>query len=92
MPAWLQQVILAVAGVLLLQFILFVRWFWRRMMDDVINRKFIKDMAVNHLPYIYECLKQIGELNGVQIPTPPAVQWVDINNGNGHKPSWHQMT
>jgi hypothetical protein len=90
MPTWLQQLLLAVSSLILFQFILFARWLWRRMMDDAINRKFIRDMAINHLPHIYHGMKRIAETNGVELDEPPPVQWVDLSNGHGK--SWREMT
>lgn len=36
----------------LLQFILFLRWLYRRIRNDEITRAFVEDMATNHLPHI----------------------------------------
>lgn len=51
-----------------------------------IQRKFVADMATNHLPHIYHALAKIGASLGLELDEPPAVQWVQINgNGkNGH--------
>ena len=38
------------------QFILFVRWIYRRVRNDEIMRMFVEEMATSHLPHIYELL------------------------------------
>ena len=52
MPAHWYAVLTAVvsAGV---QFVLFLRWLHRRMRNDEITRAFVRDIATNHLPHIY---------------------------------------
>src|ERR1700735_4089696 len=37
-----------------IQFVLFLRWLYRRIRNDELLRIFVEDMATNHLPHIYE--------------------------------------
>ena len=60
MPACLQQLFVAVAGVLLLQAILFVRWLWRRTIIDKITETFVRDIATIHRPYVRGLLQARG--------------------------------
>jgi hypothetical protein len=71
------------------QAVVFLRWIYRRIRDDEINRAFVRDMATNHLPHIYHGMKQIAQANGIELEDPPPVRWIDLNS-NGK--SWHRMT
>ncbi len=42
------------------QFVLFLRWLHRRMRNDEIVRAFVRDIATNHLPHIYNALQKIA--------------------------------
>ena len=70
---------------MLVQFGWFVRWLYRRRRDDEIQRAFIRDMALNHLPHLYHALRQIAEHNGVTLEEPPLIRYVEINNGEGKR-------
>ncbi|HTU36311.1 MAG TPA: hypothetical protein VMF66_21100, partial [Candidatus Acidoferrum sp.] len=55
----------------LVQFALFLRWLYRRIRDDELNRAFVHDMATNHLPHIYQLLLKLCEKQDVDVePTP----------------------
>jgi hypothetical protein len=64
------------------QSVLFLRWLHRRMRDDEINRAFIRDLALNHLPHIYGALQSICEQQGITVHAAPAVHFVDLNAAN----------
>jgi len=66
------------------QFFIFLRWLHRRMRDDEIRRAFIRDMALNHLPHLYQALRQIVTHLGLQLEEPPSVQFLELN-GNERK-------
>ncbi len=51
--------ILAALVPIVAQFVLFLRWLHRRMRDDEIARAFVRDVATNHLPHIYNALQKI---------------------------------
>ena len=74
---------LAVAVPLLLQFVVFFRWLHRRLRDDEIHRAFVRDVATNHLPHIYDALHRIAEHQGIQLGLPPMVRFVDIDGSSG---------
>jgi hypothetical protein len=63
----------------LVQFFIFLRWLHRRTRDDEIRRAFIRDMAVNHLPHLYQGLRQIGDRLGLKLKEPPPVQFLELN-------------
>jgi hypothetical protein len=67
------------------QFVLFLRWLHRRMRDDEINRAFIRDLALSHLPHIYGALQSICEQQGIKVHTAPVVRFVDLHSANGHR-------
>ncbi len=71
----------AATSLILVQGVLFFRWIFRRVRDDQINRAFVRDMAMNHLPHIYHALKRIAQENGVELSDPPPVRWIDLTNG-----------
>lgn len=60
------------------QFALFLRWLHRRVRDDEITRKFVTDIATNHLPHIYSALRQIAAEQGITLEEPPLVRFVDL--------------
>ena len=74
---------LAVAIPFLLQLIVFLRWLHRRMRDDEIHRAFVRDVATNHLPHIYDALYRIAEQQGIKLGLPPMVRFVDIDGSGG---------
>ena len=72
---------MASAGV---QFVLFLRWLHRRMRDDEITRAFVRDVAENHLPHIYNALRKIAAQQGIDLDETPLVQFVAFNGQGGH--------
>jgi hypothetical protein len=63
------------------QFVVFLRWIHRRMRDDEINRVFLRDLALHHLPCIYRALYRMAERQGIALDEMPIVNFVDIQNG-----------
>jgi len=61
------------------QFVIFLRWLHRRMRNDEITRAFVRDIATNHLPHIYNALQQIASRQGIALDETPLVQFVDLN-------------
>lgn len=61
------------------QFIMFLRWMYRRIRKDEVTRIFVQDMATNHLPHIYELLQRLCEQQGIEGTKPPVVRWIDLN-------------
>ena len=74
-PYWIAAVVPIVV-----QFGLFIRWLYRRLRDDEIQRAVIRDIALNHLPHIYSVLRQIAERNGIAIDEPPLIRFLELNN------------
>jgi len=68
----------------LLQLVLFPRWLHRRMRNDEIARAFVRDIATNHLPHIYNALQKIAAGQGIELDETPLVRFVDLN---GHRHS-----
>ena len=64
------------------QFIVFLRWMHRRIGDDEIQRVFIRDLALRHLPAIYRALHMIAEQQGIALEETPIVNFVDLRNGS----------
>jgi len=73
-PYWL-----IVAFTLVTQLCVFFRWLHRRLSDATIERAFIRDVAVNHLPHIYHALRRIADHHGVEIDDPPPVRFLELN-------------
>jgi len=63
----------------LAQLVLFVRWLYRHVRNEEVNRAFIHDMATNHLPHIYDLLVKIADRQGISHRTPPPIRWVDLS-------------
>jgi len=55
------------------------------MRDDEINRAFIRDLALIHIPHIYSALQSICEQQGITIHPAPTVRFVDLHSPNGHR-------
>jgi hypothetical protein len=68
---------LAVAAAV--QFILFLRWLYRRIRNDELLRVFVEDMALNHLPHLYERLNQLCDQQGITPDDPPPIRWINLN-------------
>jgi hypothetical protein len=64
----------------LVQFVLFLRWLYRRIRNDELSQFFVQDMAVNHLPHIYELLGKLCDRQGIERTPPPLIRWVNLNN------------
>jgi hypothetical protein len=65
------------------QLAVFLRWLHRRMRDDEVNRQFVRDVAHNHLPHIYEALHKIAAKQGILLNLPPNVRFMDFDDGRG---------
>ena len=61
------------------QLVVFLRWLHRRMRNDEIARAFIRDIATNHLPHIYDALHKIAAKQGITLHETPLVRFVDLN-------------
>lgn len=70
----------AVALASLVQFVLFMRWIYRRIRNDELTRAFVQDMATNHLPHIYDLLERICQQQGIEHSNRPSIRWVDLNS------------
>jgi hypothetical protein len=66
------------------QFVLFLRWLYRRMRNDEIVSAFVRDIAAIHLPHIYQALHEIAKRQGIDLPETPMVRFVDLN-GHRHR-------
>jgi hypothetical protein len=64
------------------QFVVFLRWIHRRMRDDEIQRVFIRDLALRHLPSIYRALHVMAEQQGITLDETPMVNYVDLRNSH----------
>ena len=71
-----------IAATIVVQFGLFLRWLHRRLRDDEIQRALIRDIGLNHLPHLYAALRQIAEHDGVTLPEPPPIRFVEINGAD----------
>jgi hypothetical protein len=78
---WLS--LLTVAASTGIQLVVFLRWLHRRMRDDEVHRQFIRDIAHNHLPHIYEALHKIASKQGILLSLPPNVRFVDFESNSG---------
>lgn len=67
------------------QLSMFLRWLHRRMRDDEINRAFLRDLALNHLPHIYEALQNICDQQGIKLSPTPVLRYADLRARNGHR-------
>ncbi|HUJ83807.1 MAG TPA: hypothetical protein VLW83_18125 [Candidatus Acidoferrales bacterium] len=62
-----------------IQFVLFLRWLYRRIRNDELLRAFVEDMATNHLPHIYERLNQLCDQQGTTHHDSPPIRWINLN-------------
>jgi hypothetical protein len=77
-PSWFAILAAMVSGAV--QFVVFLRWLHRRMRNDEITRAFVRDIATNHLPHIYNALQKIAAEQGITLDETPLVQFVDLNH------------
>jgi hypothetical protein len=52
----------------------------RRIGDDEIQRSFVQDLALRHLPAIYRALHTIAEQQGITLDETPMVNYVDLSH------------
>ena len=71
---------LTVALSSVVQLVLFLRWLYRRIRNDEIMRTFVRDMATNHLPHIYERLNKLCDQQGIERSPLPPIRWIDLNS------------
>jgi hypothetical protein len=71
---------LTAAVPVMVQFVIFLRWLHRRVRNDEITRAFVRDIATNHLPHIYNALQKIAAEQGITLDETPLVQFVDLNH------------
>ena len=50
------------------------------MRNDEITHAFVCDIAINHLPHIYNALQLIAAKQGITLDETPLVQFVDLNH------------
>ena len=79
MPSHWYAILAAVLSVAV-QLVLFLRWLHRRMRNDEIVRAFVRDIATNHLPHIYDALHKIAARQGITLDETPLVRFVDLNS------------
>jgi len=64
--------------VFLVQLVLFLRWVYRRIRNDELMRAFVRDMATNHLPHIYDRLDKLCEQQGIERTPLPPIRSLDV--------------
>jgi hypothetical protein len=69
----------ALALTAVIQFVLFLRWLYRRIRNDELLRIFVEDMALHHLPNIYERLNQLCDQQGITHNDSPPIRWINLN-------------
>jgi hypothetical protein len=75
--------LLSITATSSIQLVVFLRWLHRRMRDDEVNRQFIRDIAHNHVPHIYDGLHKIAAKQGILLNLPPNVRFMDFDDGSG---------
>ena len=66
------------------QFALFLRWLHRRMREDEIVHACVRDIALTHLPHIYNTLQAIGAKQGITHHEFPVIHFVDLGSNRRH--------
>jgi hypothetical protein len=74
-PYWVTVLFAAIV-----QLTLFLRWLYRRVRNEELTRTFVHDMAVNHLPHIYDLLEKICDQQGISRSQRPPIRWVDMTH------------
>jgi hypothetical protein len=69
---------LAVTSVV--QFVVFLRWIYRRIRNDELMRAFVEDMATSHLPHMYNLLGKLCDKQGIERDPAPTIRWIDLND------------
>jgi hypothetical protein len=62
----------------LVQLMIFIRWIYRRIRNDEMMRAFVEDMAKIHLPHTYALLENICDAQGIDPPSRPQINWIDL--------------
>ena len=61
------------------QFVLFLRWLHRRMRNDEMIHACVRDIALTHLPHIYDSLQALAKEKGTTLPKTPVIHFVDFH-------------
>lgn len=61
---------------------IFVWFVVERIIESRVQRKFIRDIAINHLPHIYDGLHKLCGQAGIQLECPPAIQFINGKTGS----------
>ena len=77
---------------LCVQFFVFLRWLHRRMRNEEITRAFVRDVATNHLPHIYDALYRIAAHQGIPLGLPPMVRFLDVDGSGGQGSGGQETT
>jgi hypothetical protein len=72
-PYWV-----VIAFTLLTQLFVFLRWLHRHVRDSEIERAFLRDLAVYHLPHIYHVVELIAAHMKIPIEPPPPLRSFDF--------------
>ena len=64
----------------LVQFVVFLRWIYRRIRNDELMRAFVEDMATSHLPHMYNLLEKLCDKQGIERDPAPTIRWIDLND------------
>ncbi len=70
---------------LLAQFFMFLHWLHRHMRDEEIQRAFVRDVATNHLPHVYQALRLIDVHLGIALDEPPPLRFIEFDGSNKHR-------
>lgn len=71
---------IAIFALALAQFVLFLKWLYRRVRNDELHRAFVEDVAMNHLPHIYDALRRLCRQQGIDLEDSPPIRWIDLNS------------
>jgi hypothetical protein len=72
-PYWL-----VIAFTLLTQLFVFLKWLHRRVRDSEIERAFLRDLAVYHLPHIYRVVESIAAHLQIPLDERPPLRSFDL--------------
>jgi hypothetical protein len=72
-PYWL-----VVVFTLLTQLFVFLKWLHRRVRDSEIERAFLRDLAVYHLPHIYHVVELIAAHLHIPLEARPPLRSFDL--------------
>ena len=56
-----------------------IRYFYRKSINEEVYKSFVRDMATNHLPHVYQALQAICNKLEIELDAPPPIAFINMD-------------